>query len=124
MAALVPVAAGVVLWTVTGSILSLCFALLGPLMIFGSLLDGIRQRRRETKRLTAETEAAWARVEDELAERRRQESARLWRRHPDVARCLSAEPLHEDRPVDAGTALVLGRGERQSEIRLTGGDDD
>lgn len=124
VAALVPVAAGVVLWTVTGSILSLCFALLGPLMIFGSLLDGIRQRRRETKRLTAETEAAWARVEDELAERRRQESARLWRRHPDVARCLSAEPLHEDRPVDAGTALVLGRGERQSEIRLTGGDDD
>ncbi|MGF6821441.1 S-DNA-T family DNA segregation ATPase FtsK/SpoIIIE [Microbacterium sp. ZKA21] len=124
VAALVPLAAGVVLWTVTGSILSLCFALLGPLMIFGSLLDGIRQRRRETKRLAAEAEAAWTRAEDELAERRRQESARLWRRHPDVARCLTAEPLHEDLPVDAGTAIVLGCGETPSEIRLTGGDDE
>lgn len=124
VAALVPVAAGVVLWTVTGSILSLCFALLGPLMIFGSLLDGIRQRRRETKRLTAETEAAWERVEGELVERQNQESARLWRRHPDVARCLTEEPLHEDRPAEAGTVLVLGRGECPSEIRLTGGDDD
>ena len=124
VAALVPVAAGVVLWTVTGSILSLCFALLGPLMIFGSLLDGTRQRRRETRRLTAEAEAAWSRAEDELADRRRQESALLWRRHPDVARCLTDEPLHEDRAVDAGTALVLGRGERPSEIRLTGGDDE
>lgn len=124
VAALVPVAAGVVLWTVTGSILSLCFALLGPLMIFGSLLDGIRQRRRETKRLTAEAEAAWARVEGELVERQSQESARLWQRHPDVARCLSDEPLHEDRPAEAGTGLVLGRGERASEIRVTGGDDE
>ncbi|WP_460799545.1 FtsK/SpoIIIE domain-containing protein [Microbacterium sp. GXF0217] len=124
VAALVPVAAGIVLWTVTGSILSLCFALLGPLMIFGSLLDGIRQRRRETRRLTAEAEAAWTRAEDELAERRRQEGAQLWRRHPDVARCLTAEPLHEDQPVDAETSLVLGCGERPSGIRLAGGDDD
>ncbi|MFB7250362.1 FtsK/SpoIIIE domain-containing protein [Microbacterium sp. NPDC056234] len=124
MAALVPVAAGLVLWTVTGSILSLCFALLGPLMIFGSLLDGIRQRRKETKRLKAEAETAWERVDAELTEQRSQERARLWRRHPDVAHCLTEESLHEDRPAEAGTALVLGCGERPSEIRLSGGDDD
>ncbi len=35
LAALVPIAAGVVLWTVTGSLLALCFAALGPLMIGG-----------------------------------------------------------------------------------------
>ena len=124
VAALVPVAAGVVLWTVTGSILSLCFALLGPLMIFGSLLDGLRQRRRETRRLMSESDAHWARVESELVERQDEERARMWRRHPDVAHCLTAEPLHEDRPADADTPVVLGQGERPSGIRVTGADDD
>ncbi|WP_243224976.1 FtsK/SpoIIIE domain-containing protein [Microbacterium sp. CIAB417] len=123
VAALVPVAAGIVLWTVTGSVLSLCFALLGPLMIGGSLLDGIRQRRRELKRLTVAAEDAWARAEAEITQRHLEEGERLWRRHPDVARCLIAEPLHDDHPVDAGTVVVIGRGERTSETRVTGGDD-
>ena len=122
VAAVVPIAAGVVLWLVTGSVLALCFALLGPLMIAGSLLDGVRQRRRESRRRSAEADAAWARVDEEIDERRGQESEALWRRHPDVAHCLAAERLHEDSEVDAATPLVVGSGERPSALRLNGGE--
>ncbi len=122
VAAIVPVVAGVILWQVSGSILALCFALLGPLMIGGSLLDGMRLRRRERKRIATETDAAWQRADDEIAEHRNQERSALWRQHPDALRCLTAEPLHEDEAPAAATMLVIGQGEGQSSIRLSGGE--
>ena len=60
LAALVPIAAGVVLWTVTGSLLALCFAALGPLMIGASLVDSARTRRRERRQGEKQNEAEWA----------------------------------------------------------------
>ncbi|MBO0980609.1 FtsK/SpoIIIE domain-containing protein [Microbacterium sp. SD291] len=120
MAALVPVAAGVVLWLVTGSIFALCFAVLGPLMIFASLIDAARSRRRARRTAHAENEGAWARVEAELVTRLDEERESRWHRQPDAASCLAQPPLRGvDRP-DAGTELVVGRGSVPSGIRSTG----
>lgn len=122
IAALVPVAAGVVLWLVTGSILSLCFAALGPLMIFASLIDGARSRRRAREVTERETEQAWAKAETELSARHKEEHARRWHRSPDAAGCLTQAPLRGLHGPDATTELVVGRGSAPSGIRASGGD--
>src|SRR5690554_5368044 len=85
LAAVVPIAAGVMLWAVTGSIFSLCFAALGPLMIAASLLDGVRTRRRERRTVAREEATTWARVEQELRRRHQRERRELRRAHPDAA---------------------------------------
>src|SRR5690606_39851216 len=83
LAAVVPIAAGVVLWLITGSIFSLCFAALGPLMIGASLLDGIRSRRR-ARRVASEAQAqGWSRAERELTRRHRRERRQMRQAHPD-----------------------------------------
>lgn len=121
IAALVPVASGVVLWLVTGSLLSLCFAALGPLMLFAAVVDGRRSRRVARRRAEVEEQKGWARAEDELRERH--ESERLLRRHrdPDVASALVEPPLREGRRPDPETALVVGSGARTSAVRAVGG---
>ncbi len=108
-AAIVPVIAGVVMWTVTGSLLALCFAALGPLMMLASLFDGGRVRRRERRKAMRDAEEQWDRAADALA--RRQDSLRsgLWRTQPGVAACLREQPVRQER-IDAGTRVVLGSG--------------
>ncbi|HWK77365.1 FtsK/SpoIIIE domain-containing protein [Microbacterium sp.] len=122
LAAVVPIAAGVVLWLITGSIFSLCFAALGPLMIGASLLDGIRSRRR-ARRLAAEREMhAWSAAEQELQRRHRRERREMRRSFPDVASSLREPPLRDLQPVDAGTPVVIGSGDRPSALRVHGDD--
>lgn len=123
MAALVPIAGGVVLWSVTGSILALCFAALGPLMIAASLVDSARTRRRERQRGLQRSEAEWAEAETELARRHRDERAMLWRRHPDVATCIAQPPLRGAQHIDSTTPVVVGAGAASSEVRCSGGED-
>lgn len=123
LASVIPVAAGVVLWWVTGSLLALCFAAVGPLMLAASAVDQGRTRRRETRRVDAEAHAAWARAEAEVtelhtAERRRRQEAR-----PDVLSCIEREPLPDASEPDAATSLVVGRGDAPSAVRTTGGGD-
>ncbi|MFJ4224777.1 FtsK/SpoIIIE domain-containing protein [Microbacterium sp. NPDC089695] len=122
LAALVPVAAGFVMWLVTGSIFSLCFAALGPLMIAASLLDGVRARRRARRRAAVEDELAWARAEAELRERHEEE--RLLRRHrdPDAATAVLEPPFRDGHRADAETSVVIGIGARPSAVRAAGGD--
>ncbi len=122
LASVIPVAAGVVLWLVTGSLLALCFAAIGPFMLAASAVDHARTRRRETRRLDAEAHAAWGRAERELtelhaAERRRRQEAR-----PDVRSCVEREPLPAAAGPDATTPVVVGRGDIPSMVRTTGGD--
>ncbi|MGW8484128.1 FtsK/SpoIIIE domain-containing protein [Microbacterium sp. NPDC055903] len=124
VAALVPVVAGVVLWQVTGSVLALCFSLLGPLMITGSVLDGVRQRRKERRRIMAESEAAWERVDDEIEQRLALEREALWHRHPDALHCLLEAPLRGVDPPGPSTTIVLGRGSLPSALRASGGEGD
>ncbi len=123
MAAIVPIAAGVVLWLVTGSLFALCFAALGPLMIVASLVDAARTRRRDRRRNDAEAEEAWAVAEQALDRRQREERAARWLREPDAASCLAHPPLRGAHAPDASTDLVVGSGTTPSGIRCGGGDD-
>jgi S-DNA-T family DNA segregation ATPase FtsK/SpoIIIE len=123
MAAVVPIAAGVVLWLVSGSMLALCFAALGPVMIVASLVDSARTRRRERRQAQTQAEREWASAEAELARRHRAEREALWRRSPDTAACLAQPPLRDARPPDATTSVVIGAGGTVSDIRCSGGDD-
>lgn len=124
LAAVVPVVGAVGLWAVTGSVLSLWFAALGPLIAVATLLDGVRAARRESRRRRREGVEARTRVLDEIARRHDRERARLAARHPDVLRLLS-----DDEGVwrsGGGDSLVVGRGPARSAVRVTGGvgDDD
>ncbi|KJL18391.1 ESX-1 secretion system protein EccCa1 [Microbacterium oxydans] len=123
LAAIVPVAAGIVLWSVTGSVLALCFAALGPLMIVASLLDAARLRRRERRQGVQRTEEGWASAEEELTRRHEEERRTLWQRHPDTATCIAQPPLRGTQPVDEKTWVVVGAGQAASEVRCNGGDD-
>ncbi|MDQ4212360.1 FtsK/SpoIIIE domain-containing protein [Microbacterium sp. ASV81] len=119
LAAVVPVASGVVLFAVTGSALSLCFAALGPLMILASFLDGLRQRRRATRIARAEETGAWARVAETVAERADAERTRLRRLAPDLAGCLAEPPLRRT-ALPAGVPVTIGRGDAPSPLRFSG----
>lgn len=121
LAALVPVLSGLVLWGVTGSLFSLCFAALGPLMLLASFVDGARQRRRESRRANVEHDEEWERIEREHTRRQEQERVTLLRAHPDVASLLQEETLRRV-TVESGVSLTVGRGATVSSLRLTGGE--
>lgn len=123
MAAIVPVAGGVVLWLITGSVFALCFAALGPLMIVASLVDAARNRRRERRRDAAQSEQDWATAEAELELRHQDEREDRWLRHPDTAASLAQPPLRGAQPPDSLTSLVVGAGSSPSGIRCSGGED-
>lgn len=124
LAAVVPIAGGVVLWLVTGSLFALCFAALGPLMLLASLVDGARSRRRDRRHSDEEEAQVWSRAETDLEDRQNEERSRLRHRHPDAAGCLVQPPLRGAQAPDAGTDLVVGRGVVPSGIRTTGGEGD
>ncbi|WP_194764260.1 FtsK/SpoIIIE domain-containing protein [Microbacterium sp. UFMG61] len=122
VAALVPVGAGVALWLITDSLYALCFAALGPLMIFASLVDGARARRKARRDATIAGERAWADAEIELAARHDEERAARWHLHPDAAVCLSQPPLRGGERPAAATEIVIGSGASPSGLRASGGD--
>jgi len=124
LAAIVPVIAGVVLWAVTGSLFALCFAPIGPLMLLASFFDGMRARRRGRRRAEDEADLAWRRAEEELARLHDQEHELLWHRTPDAAGCLLDPPLRGRVALGSATEVVIGRGDRRSSVRASGGDDD
>lgn len=124
MAALVPVVGGVALWLITGSLYALCFAALGPLMIFASLVDGARARRRDRRAAALAEEAAWSCAEAELVSRHDDERERRWHRHPDAAVCVVRPPLRGRERPHAATDLVVGSGALPSGLRSSGGDGD
>lgn len=122
LAALVPVAAGVVLWLVTGSLFSLCFAALGPLMIFASLIDGSRSRRKALRVAETESAAAWSLAEAQLSQLHQDEREMRWHRHPDAAAGLAQPPLRGLEPPAADTEIVVGSGVGNSGVRASRGD--
>lgn len=122
LAAVVPIGAGLVLWLVTGSIFSLCFAALGPLMIGASLLDGMRTRRRDRRTAAEEETMGWSRAEQDLSRRHQRERRELRRAHPDAAACVQEPPLRDLQAIDEATPIVVGAGTRRSTLRVTGDD--
>lgn len=119
VAAIVPLVSGIVLFVVTGSPLSLCFAALGPVMILGSFLDGLRQRRRAARRTRAEESRAWAQVERTLVEREEAERARRLRSAPDLTACLADPPTRPLALADPAE-ISVGRGDGPSPLRFSG----
>lgn len=124
LAAIVPVIGGVVLWLVTGSLFSLCFAALGPLMLGASFFDGIRSRKKDRRRAESESDAAWQRAEAECERLHLAEHEALWRRSPDVAQCVIEPPLTGHAALEARTPVVIGRGTVRSRVQASGGDDE
>ncbi|GAA3644794.1 FtsK/SpoIIIE domain-containing protein [Microbacterium marinilacus] len=119
VASLVPMVASVAIWAVTGSLMALCFAALGPLMAVASLVDrarGGRRRRREAQRENAE---ALRRANEQIDRRHEAERATRWRESPDAATLL-ADPRRQWRCT--GTEMVVGRGAVPSAVRVTGGE--
>lgn len=123
MAAVVPIAAGVGLWLITGSIFALVFALLGPLMIAASLVDAARNRRRDRRQGAVQAEKEWADAEQELLRRHQEERDALWLRDPDAGSGFLQPPLRGVEPPDTTTSIVVGAGGVTSEVRCTGGEE-
>lgn len=120
LTAIVPVVGALVLWRITGSVHSLWFAALGPLVAVASFVDGLRTARRARRRARREGLRALAHLEDAVARRHEAERRRAWRRTPDVA-TLCADEAEVWRSVPGrDEALVVGRGEGVSSLRMEG----
>ncbi|HTL41339.1 MAG TPA: FtsK/SpoIIIE domain-containing protein [Pseudolysinimonas sp.] len=104
-----PVIVSLALWALTGSVFSLLFALLGPVVALGGVIDGARGRRgtarRERERLRIDEQKARQRIL-EAHERERQRLAGLASAPAWDAR----EPL----------AVRVGTGDSARSVELTG----
>lgn len=77
IATLAPVAVSLALWMLTGSVYSLLFAVLGPVVAIGGLVDGRFGRRRNARRDRVRYLAALRRTGDAIDEAHRRERDRL-----------------------------------------------
>ncbi|MBB6391436.1 FtsK/SpoIIIE domain-containing protein [Microbacterium thalassium] len=124
VAAVVPVAGGVVMWLVTGSTPALWLAALGPLLAIGSILDARRTARRDRRKADDEARRARAAVVSEVARRHEHERAARWAEHPDVARMLTSDAGLWRIDSTRAEAIVVGAGEQPSAVRVLGGQGD
>ncbi|QEE61724.1 cell division protein [Salinibacterium sp. dk2585] len=122
LATLAPVVASLALWFFTRSPFALMFAVLGPLVALGSLVDarvqGRRRLRRELRRFEADVAATSQRI---LVEHDRLRDG--LRRSLRAASSLLPAALHDAerwRLATGDVPVVLGFGERASGIRVTG----
>lgn len=124
LASVVPVLGAVALWLVTGSVLALWLAALGPVIAGATLADAARAARRDRRRAEREAADARERIAGEIDARHAQERAHHRARHPDVA-AFTEDPAQIWRAVPGRSdALVLGSGARASELRVSGGGED
>ncbi|MBD7957094.1 cell division protein FtsK [Microbacterium sp. Sa4CUA7] len=121
VSALLPALAAVVLWAVTGSVLSLWFAALGPLLAGGAALDGLRSARRDRRRARRRHARVRAETVETIAARHADERRRLAARHPDVGGFLAAPHEIWRRVPGRAGHIVVGVGERASTVRVGGG---
>ncbi|MGV9770061.1 FtsK/SpoIIIE domain-containing protein [Microbacterium sp. NPDC003461] len=118
VASVVPVIGAVVMWLITGSLIMLCFAALGPLMAIASLADGARGRRRDRRAAARELGEACDRAEAEIERRHGAERAALERSRPDAAGLVGERATWARGPHE----LVVGRGRVVGTTRVTGGE--
>jgi len=125
-----PVLVSIGIWAVTGSVCSLLFAALGPVVAVGGLLDGRRQRRRTARREASRAVAALGRMRQRVLELQEQERRRLARLAPPLAelcepnalaaRWMGADPGHDAEDA-APLPVRLGRTRRESPVIVDGG---
>ena len=80
-------------------------------------LAASRGRCHELERYADELRESLTRLHDE-------EHRLLWHRSPDACGCALEPPLRGRTPLSAATEIVIGRGDRRSRIRASGGDDE
>lgn len=124
VAAIVPVVGAIGLWLVTGSILSLWLAALGPLIAVATLADAARSSRKDRRRHEAAAAVARAEAARAVGLRHDAERRRAWARHPDVATFLARDDEVWRSTPGRGDALVAGEGEIASAVRISGGEGD
>ena len=91
VAAIVPIVGAIGLWLVTGSILSLWLAALGPLIAVATLADAARSTRRDRRRHLVDADRAHTEVAQTVARRHDHERRLAWARHPDVTSLLDRD---------------------------------
>ncbi|NYE20873.1 FtsK/SpoIIIE domain-containing protein [Microbacterium immunditiarum] len=124
LASVVPIVGAVGIWLVTGSMLSLWLACLVPVVAAATVVDRMRTTRRDRRRADAEAEAARERVASAVGVRHREERARRWAAHPDVARFLAYDTAVWRPVAERADTLVVGAGEAPSAVRVSGGEGD
>ncbi|MFS0733482.1 FtsK/SpoIIIE domain-containing protein [Microbacterium sp. 1P10UB] len=121
LASIVPVVGSVALFLVTGSVLALWLALLGPLIAGATMADGARSARRARRTADRDARSACRRAAVEVERRHAAERDHLRRRHPDAASFLAAD-AEVWRPVPGrGDVFAIGAGEAPSAVRISGG---
>ena len=124
LASVVPILGAVALWLVTGSILSLWLAALGPLIAGATFVDSARSARRARRRADAAAAVARSEVARAIGERHDSERAGRWARHPDVAAYV-ARDTEVWRPVSGRSdSVVVGAGPQASALVVSGGGDE
>lgn len=124
VAATVPVIGAVALWLVTGSVLSLWLAALGPLVAIATAGDAARTARRDRRRHRVDADAQRAALAERVARRHESERRHRRMRHPDVASYLSRDGEVWRTRSEPEELLVLGSGDVESGVRMTGGEGD
>lgn len=119
LATLAPVVGALGLWAVTGSMLSLVFAALGPIVAVASVFDARRQSRRQRRRAERDRAARLDELHVEIDARHADERAAAWRRSPSARRLVDSAfaPQWRDGSLPP---LVLGRGVAASALRIDG----
>ncbi|GAA1934858.1 hypothetical protein GCM10009775_28420 [Microbacterium aoyamense] len=121
VASMVPIIGAVALWLVTGSVLSLLLAALGPLIAVASIVDGRRAASRERTRAAKVAAAARVRASAVVDARHEGERRRRWSLHPDAASFLVGDGGVWRSVPGRGDALVVGAGDAASGLRIAGG---
>ncbi|WP_183086105.1 FtsK/SpoIIIE domain-containing protein [Mycetocola tolaasinivorans] len=125
IAMVAPIVMGSVLYAVTGSMMSLVFVALSPLIMLGTWLDARLTRKRTLARETADFETGLAQARAELAAERTREHELRCAESPDSTELL-AVPSSRDRLLwtrrpehRAFLELNLGRGTLPSRKEIT-----
>ena len=124
-----PVLVSLGIWAVTGSVYSLLFAALGPVVALGSLLDARRQRRGTARRDADRAVASLARVQQRVCEVHETERLRLRRLAPPLTELTASSRVVENwarevpdpgAPDAAPLPVRLGRAELTPVVVLEG----
>jgi DNA segregation ATPase FtsK/SpoIIIE, S-DNA-T family len=111
IATVAPLGVGVVLVVVTGSLMSLAFAILGPIIAVGTLVDGRRSRRRDLRRSRERFHQELERTRDLIAAAQAEERAGLEARYP----AATNDPVWDD---PAQPAVRIGHGSVPSALEV------
>ncbi|GAA1059663.1 hypothetical protein GCM10009573_10890 [Agromyces bracchium] len=122
IASAAPVAGAVAIWAVTGSVVSLAFAALGPLVAVATVLDARRSARRTRRAQVSARGAALDGLRSEVARRHELERVAAWRETPAV-RSLPDRgvPAWSRRPPET---VVVGSGRVASRVSIDGASTD